>query len=82
MQASVFDQNAPKKATNVSINSDLFQRAKALKINLSKTLEKSLTELIREEQKKAWRQKNHKAIATYNNRIAAGGIFSDGIRCF
>ena len=82
MQTTLFDKNAKKKATNVSINSDLFQRAKALKINLSKTLEIRLAELIKEEQVKEWRKKNQKAITTYNNRIAADGVFSDGIRCF
>ena len=82
MQPALFDQNAKKKATNVSINSDLFQRAKALKINLSKTLEMRLAELIKEEQIKEWRKKNQKAITTYNHRIAADGVFSDGIRCF
>ncbi len=37
-----FDTHAPKKPTNVSINSDLLLKAKALKINLSATLESAL----------------------------------------
>ena len=31
----LYDVAAPKKATNVSLNSDLLQKARSLKINLS-----------------------------------------------
>ena len=39
---SLYDQNAPKKSTNLSINSDLLAKTRAMKINLSATLEKAL----------------------------------------
>ncbi|MAR90076.1 MAG: hypothetical protein CML06_04230 [Pseudomonadales bacterium] len=42
-----YNTQAPKKPTNVSINSDLLSKAKALKINLSSTLESALIELVR-----------------------------------
>ena len=32
---SLFDLDAPKKATNLSVNSDLLKKSKALNINLS-----------------------------------------------
>ena len=35
----LYDINAPKKATNLSLNSDLLQKARSLKVNLSATLE-------------------------------------------
>ncbi|MGR9107589.1 MAG: type II toxin-antitoxin system CcdA family antitoxin, partial [Gammaproteobacteria bacterium] len=31
----LFDENVPKKATNLSINSDFLAKTRALKINLS-----------------------------------------------
>jgi antitoxin CcdA len=34
----MYDSQAPKKATNLSINSDLLNRARALDINLSAVL--------------------------------------------
>ena len=40
--SDLYNTNAPKKAVNVSINSDLLQEAKTLKINLSATLEQEL----------------------------------------
>ena len=38
----LYDENAPKKATNLSLNSDLLAKSRALKINLSATLEQAL----------------------------------------
>ena len=38
----VFDINAPKKPTNLSINIELLTEARQLKINLSATLEQAL----------------------------------------
>jgi antitoxin CcdA len=36
-----------KRATNVSVNSALLDKAKALKINLSATLESALSDVVR-----------------------------------
>jgi antitoxin CcdA len=49
MPAPVFDLKAPKKAVNLSINADMLRQARELKINLSKTLEETLEQLVREE---------------------------------
>jgi len=77
-----YDRTAPKKATNVSINVDLLQQAKALGINLSRTLEERLAELVRERQRQLWLRENSEAIDAYNNRVARDGVFSDGRRRF
>ena len=50
----IYDKTARKKATNLSINSDLLQKAKDLNINISSTLEKSLEETVREEKNRRW----------------------------
>lgn len=42
MPTLFFDYAAPKKTTNLSINSDLLKQAKALHINLSQILEQRL----------------------------------------
>lgn len=77
-----FDTNVPKKATNLSINGDLLRQAKALNINLSKTLEGRLSEIIREARSQQWRQENHSAIISYNRQIEQRGVFSDKLRSF
>jgi len=71
-----------KKAVNLRINQTLIDEAKALKINLSQTLETSLIKILREKQKEAWLQDNQGAVAAYNQRIEEKGVFSDGLRQF
>jgi antitoxin CcdA len=82
MQINIFNPKAPKKSTNLSINSDLLQQAKKNNINLSKTLEQRLIEMLMEEKRGAWREKNKEAIDAYNQRIEASGVFSDTVRKF
>jgi len=82
MQTTFFDSGAPKKPTNLSINSELLKLAKESHINLSQTLEKRLAEILREEQARQWLEENHEAISTYNSRIESNGVFSDGLRKF
>ena len=82
MQSPPYNQSAPKKATNVSINSDLLSKAKNMKINLSRTLEQALTEKLRIQKQKQWLEKNQNALNQYNQRIEKHGVFSDGIRKF
>lgn len=78
----VFNLNAPKKAANVSINSDLLEKAKGMNINLSATLEAALADQLRKEQRKQWKAENAKAIEAYNRFVESNGVFSDGLRKF
>jgi antitoxin CcdA len=82
MQPDFFNANAPKKNTNLSINSDLLQQAKDHHINLSQALELRLAEILREEKRRDWREQNKEAIEEYNKRIETRGAFSDGLRQF
>ena len=77
-----FDIQAPKKPTNVSVNSDLLAKAKELKINLSATLEGALAELVNARQRELWRQENRDAIYAYNQLVAESGTFGDDLRSF
>ena len=51
MSVILFNQAAPKKSANLSINADLLQQAKKLNINLSQTLEQHLAEIVRQAQR-------------------------------
>lgn len=82
MQSRPYDTNAPKKSTNLSINSDLLRKAREYRINLSKALEQRLIEMLLEEKRLEWQKENREAIAAYNHRIEADGVFSDGLRRF
>ncbi len=82
MMMRYFNANAPKKATNLSINSDLLSKAREMKINLSATLEIELARKLKIKQREQWRQENAKAIQVYNDFVENEGVFSDGIRSF
>lgn len=82
MEPHIFNPTAPKKSTNLSINSDLLRQAKECHINLSQALEVRLAELVREEKCRRWQEENKDAIEEYNRRIQTDGAFSDGLRSF
>jgi antitoxin CcdA len=71
-----------KKATNLSIRTDLLEQARALDINLSSELEKHLVEVIRQRRAEQWLKDNREAIEAYNRHIERDGIWSDGLRTF
>ncbi|WP_417598771.1 type II toxin-antitoxin system CcdA family antitoxin [Oceanospirillum sp.] len=79
---SLYDTQAPKKATNLSLNSDLLVKAKDLKINLSATLEQALKEKLAEQEAKNWAKENKKAIQAYNEFVEENGCFGDEYRSF
>lgn len=81
MHAS-YDHNAPKKPTNLSINSDLLRKAKELDINLSAVLERTLAEVVRRRQRELWLAVNQEAIDIYNQQVQDHGTFGDGLRSF
>ena len=71
-----------KRPANVSIRSDLLEKARLHEINLSRALEERLDELIRQKERDAWLERNHAAIEAYNERVEREGVFSDGLRTF
>ncbi|MFZ2627988.1 MAG: type II toxin-antitoxin system CcdA family antitoxin [Rugosibacter sp.] len=72
----------PKKATNLSINSELLGLAKSYKINLSQTLEFALTAELKKRREAEWLEQNREAIDAYNRHVEKHGLFSDRFRTF
>ncbi|MBR7799231.1 type II toxin-antitoxin system CcdA family antitoxin [Undibacterium fentianense] len=79
---SIYDKSASKKASNLSINSDLLRQAKALDINLSATLETALVVKVREFQAQKWQEENQASISAYNESVEKDGVYSDSLRSF
>lgn len=82
MVLSIYDQEAPKKATNLSINSDLLNKAREININLSATLEQAVTEILRQRQREQWLADNREALELYNEHVEKHGTFGDDLRSF
>ena len=72
----------PKRATNVSVRSDLLAAAREAGVNLSATLERALTQELAAARRKKWREENRDAIQAYNEHIEKHGVFSDDVRRF
>ena len=79
---SLFDISAPKKATNLSINSDLLAKTRALNINLSATLEQALKHELAHAEASKWAEDNKAAIKAYNTFVQNNGCFGDEFRGF
>ena len=83
MQTSfIYDSAAPKRASNLSVNSSLLTEARRYKLNLSKLLEQALVEALTEKKLSEWLEENREALEAYNERVEARGVFSDGLRTF
>jgi antitoxin CcdA len=66
--------NAPKRATNLSLNAKVLDAARALGMNLSQTVDALLTEEVRKRYWERWNEENQQAIADYNARIEREGL--------
>ena len=71
-----------KKAANLSVDGNLLEHAKRLKLNISQVFEVGLNEAIRQKQREEWLRKNRAALDAYNEHIDKHGVFSDGSRSF
>ena len=71
-----------KKATNLSVDERLLERAKQLKLNLSQVLETGLVEAIRRRDAQGWLKRDRAALKAYNEHVERHGVFSEGVRSF
>jgi antitoxin CcdA len=78
----LYNTNAPKKPTNLSVNSDLLNEAKALKLNLSATFEIALLNELKTARRSKWLAENKQAIDTCNKLTDTRGLFADKHRVF
>ena len=74
--------NAPKRAVNLSLNSQVLDLAKEMGMNISQTVDQLLSAEVQRQYWERWQTDNAKAIAEYNARIEREGLFSDRVRTF
>jgi antitoxin CcdA len=66
--------NAPKKATNLSLNSKVLEMARELGMNVSQTVDGLLAEEVKRRYWEKWAEENKEGIAAHNARIAKEGL--------
>lgn len=63
-----------RKATNLSIDPDLVEEAKALGVNASRAAEAGVREAVRAAKAEAWLRENAEAIAGWNAWVEENGL--------
>ncbi len=66
--------NAPKKATNLSLNVKVLEAAKEMGMNISQTVDGLLAEEVKRRYWEKWNVENRDAIDHYNARIKREGL--------
>jgi antitoxin CcdA len=66
--------NAPKKATNLSLNAKVLEAAREMGMNISQTVDALLADEVKRRYWEQWNERNKGAIASYNARIAKHGL--------
>ena len=78
----MYQTNAPKKAVNLTLNSDLLKQSRELGLNLSALAEAAIAQALQEHRSAEWLRENAAAIRDYNAHVERQGVFSDGLRSF
>lgn len=71
-----------KRATNLSLSSDVLEAARQLDINISQVCDTHLREVVRREQERKWREDHADFIAAYNATVEAEGLPLEAWRSF
>ncbi len=80
--ASRSARKATRKPTNVSLPSDLLDRAKELDVNISRASERGLREEVHEAEARVWAAEHAGFITEMNARIERDGLPLDEHRMF
>ena len=71
-----------KKATNLTLNTEVLAEAKKLGINISKACDAFLESLVKQEKERLWKLENAKFISEYNQITDEEGLPLDKWRSF
>jgi antitoxin CcdA len=66
--------DAPKRATNLSLNAKVLDAARELGMNVSQTVDALLADEVRKRYWERWNEENKEAIEHYNQRIEREGL--------
>ena len=66
--------NAPKKATNLTLNVKVLEAARDMGMNLSQTVDTLLADEVKKRYWAKWNEDNQEAMLAYNERVAKYGL--------
>ncbi|OEJ68499.1 type II toxin-antitoxin system CcdA family antitoxin [Magnetovibrio blakemorei] len=68
------DHVAQRRATNITVSSDLLTTAKALKVNLSRAAESGIAQAVKKKQAEQWALDNKAALESSNAYVDQRGL--------
>ena len=82
-RSSVREAKAPfRRPTNISLDAQMIEDAKELGINISRACEQGLSEEIRAERNRRWKEENREAIEGWNAWVEEHGLPLERFRLF
>ncbi|MDP2094905.1 MAG: type II toxin-antitoxin system CcdA family antitoxin [Hydrogenophaga sp.] len=75
-------EKSGKRATNLSLSTDVLETARRLNINISQVCDQHLREVVRREQERRWREAHADFIAAFNATLDHEGLPLDAWRSF
>ena len=81
-QKSQIAEKIKRQATNVSLPSDLLDRARKLDVNLSRACERGLREEVQEVEARQWAEQNAELVKAYTAMVEREGLPLDKFRTF
>ncbi len=74
------DRNAPRRAVNLSLNSDMVAKARALGLNLSGIAEEAIAREVARATEEWFKAEIARGIAEHEAYLATYGSFADAVR--
>ena len=71
-----------KKATNLTLDTQLISSARELNVNLSQAAEEGIRTAVKSAQSDAWKKSNKSALESSNDFVEANGLPLAGLRQF
>ncbi|WP_051690912.1 type II toxin-antitoxin system CcdA family antitoxin [Photorhabdus australis] len=75
--STVERKRSGKRGTNVYLTAEVVDEARDLGINLSATLDKILSDVVREKRRQQWKAENKAGIYAFNEFERGAGLFTD-----
>lgn len=69
-----YDEDAPRRATNVTLNTDLVAKAKDMGVNVSRACESGLAEAVARAEAARWKEENREALDYARRYVEEHGV--------
>lgn len=63
-----------RKAANLSIDAGVLAEAKALSVNISRAAEAGISDAVRKEKERRWKEENRETLESWNRWVEENGI--------